>query len=539
MSFTLLPTEIVSAILDLVTYNNERQARQSRAVNRQWNALINYSEFKIPILLPSDLDLFQQCFINRLEPFGLDIKNWAKINPAQLERVLYNFTILTSLKVNQYLKSQNVETALDLSPLTRLQLLDARTISLKSLLSLSSLTSLQFFKSSADEPVNPTALKTAMQNIRHLQCDSSIVLSAVNPKRVTSLGTHSTLPYDWAEYENLKVSKSNTKHENRHEVIHSTSLEELEIYADELELNCPNLTYLQLLQPSCSIKLSHEHSLTQLKSFYFLDKRQMDLEKFEFLTNLQSLEHLTLVQLAPNRNESVCSYASPHIHLIPTTLTHLRLSQVSHNASVIRTWTHLESLVTIYTPKEDPEALFTLTNLTFLALTLRNYDTLGWSKINELTRLKSLMHLQLFGSPPAETDPIDVSPLTQLTALRQEQEIRIIGVSVLTSLIELQLWSDSANIEHLTRLTRLLTKSFPEKNGIDQQRHSQLVMLEIHSISSQAQLDLVASLTSLTSLVMRDIDLAVDTTALSRLTNLRYLKSPKLDPLNFEAMPYL
>jgi hypothetical protein len=153
-----LPNEVVAIILSYLG----QQHQNIRRVCRQWFDLVNYSHFKLGLILNSEIDDFIKCFSRYNKPIGLTLHK-DEDNSFLARRSVTKITTLTQLT---YLDIVCDDKGIAFGRLTNLKSLKTKRITQHDLQQLTNLTKLELWRKIAIEYTDRRQLPTSLVSLR-------------------------------------------------------------------------------------------------------------------------------------------------------------------------------------------------------------------------------------------------------------------------------------------------------------------------------------------------------------------------------------
>lgn len=151
---TMLPNEVIAIILSYLGYQNH----QIRQVCRLWFDLVDYSHFKLGLILSSEIDDFMKCFSRYNKPIGLTLHK----DQENSFIVHSSVTKLAALTQLTYLDITGISAALSFRRLTNLKTLKTAWIAQEDLQQLTNLTKLELrnniIVTDSNQRILPTSL---------------------------------------------------------------------------------------------------------------------------------------------------------------------------------------------------------------------------------------------------------------------------------------------------------------------------------------------------------------------------------------------
>ena len=483
---------------------NDTQRRHVRSVCQQWCDYINYNEFKIGVLLTSEVDEFSRCFGRYQKPIGLKFFRIGYI--CSMINGIANETILRSSDMfHSMLRSLTQLTALDLCvkdfevPQELINLRSLTVISPLHIDTLSRLTNLRTLKTDSALTAIPTTLESLdLWDSTNYRLNKRQINTVVDNtySRLTELVISTTF---WCE---MQEPLTNLRKLSVFEFISHTpinlmkcpSLEEFITSSGTLPNHYPStLTKLHVFSKSSSEVVEINEELTQLKEL------QCSRAKFHNINLMNSMVNCVV----HNDNATLLELLDPQkVTKLKTTLTPENCHLFSCFTNLIDLDISLNEATTATMPYLVP-----LPCLKQMRLIYRKYPH-QW-----MTQLPNLVDLQLERSSQEFLESIDFDMMHQLTSLEliggYYNSISIIN---LTNLLHLRIYNATApialNIQGLSTATNLTSLSV---------KH-----LQLDSSSIRAQYTELALLTNLRMLSLRRT-YGADITNIAELTKLQHL----------------
>lgn len=456
MSFSDLPPETQYHILSFITSDHHRRAY--RLVSKIWSEFINYSEFKIGLLLDTETDEFIRYFSQYEKPIGLKFTKTAHfitsayqkpfsnpnlIREDQLLRAIENLTQLTSLEL--HLDAFKVPKRLtNLQHLSILYSMETKEDSESLLFSLPHLTSLSVPTFHLGTKFPP--------NLEKLSCDMiefQAERTLEQNTRLTSLQGifDKTLIRALPNLRQLDI-KSSYIILNKDTPNLIPYLEDLCTSTFQPEWEFKHLTQLDIIAIGSPPPVKLTSKLAKLK---VLKCHELDLEDCD-MNIMKSLESCVI------RDDDCNMKVLPKLN--SEKITQLTIKATEDNFVDFAKFTNLVSLKMTLPGKSGPHPV-PLTSLTKLILYYNAYPA-KW-----MNGLQNLQDLSI--SPILNTrnfnELLDFEELQKLTVLRMRGSYDRIYVKNLTNLIQLEIESgpsqknpptlDIYGLSTLTNLTRL------------------------------------------------------------------------------------